>query len=281
MDVQFTTIQTPTSGPITIEYRWINPEHTNAPWLVFLHEGLGSVAMWKDWPQQVCDAGGFRGLMFSRPGYGRSTPRPANEKWPVDYLHRQTYDILPAFLEAVGVTHSMTTPVWLIGHSDGGSIALLFAAAFPHQLAGAVVIAPHLFVETLSLQSIAQTKTAYQTTDLRQKLARYHADVDSAFEGWSEIWLAPEFRDWNIEATVAHINTPLLAVQGVDDAYGTMAQIDAIAKQVPHAQIIKLLDCGHVPHREAPEVLNAAIVAFIANAKPSDTSEKATTSSAT
>ncbi|GAB3627303.1 alpha/beta hydrolase [Pandoraea terrae] len=272
-DVQFAAIETPSAGALTIEYRWLNRDRENAPLLVFLHEGLGSVAMWKDWPQQVCDAGGYRGLVFSRPGYGRSTPRPAHGKWPVDFMHRQAREVVPAFLDAVGVAHDEAHPVWLVGHSDGGSIALLFAAAFPDRLTGAVVLAPHLFVEDVSVESIAKTKTVYETTDLRAKLARYHDDVDSAFWGWNDIWLNPEFRHWNIVGAVASIGVPLLAAQGENDEYGTMAQMDAIADHVPHAQIVKLPDCGHSPHRDAPEALNAAIVAFIGPAGQSDQSE--------
>ncbi|MGR9577677.1 alpha/beta fold hydrolase [Pandoraea sputorum] len=262
-DVQFAEIETPSHGALSLEYRWINRERADAPLLVFLHEGLGSIAMWKDWPQQLCDAGGYRGLVFSRNGYGRSTPRPKDEKWPVDFMHRQAREVLPAFLDAVGVDAAQADRVWLVGHSDGGSIALLFSAAFPDRLAGAVVIAPHLFVEDVSVESIAKTKTVYETTDLRTKLGRYHDDVDSAFWGWNDIWLNPAFRDWNLVGAVATISKPLLAIQGEDDEYGTMAQMDSIAAHVPHAKVVKLQDCGHSPHRDAPAPLGEAIVAFI------------------
>jgi pimeloyl-ACP methyl ester carboxylesterase len=153
--------------------------------------------------------------------------------------------------------------MWVIGHSDGGSIALLYAALFPHALAGAVAIAPHLFVEDLSVQSIAQTKVLYETTDLREKLSRYHADVDSAFYGWNDVWLNPAFRQWSIAEQLASINRPLLAVQGHDDNYGTMAQIDTIQEYVPHAQLARLDACGHSPHRDAPDRLNDVIAAFV------------------
>ncbi|MGA9919161.1 MAG: alpha/beta hydrolase, partial [Paraburkholderia sp.] len=153
--------------------------------------------------------------------------------------------------------------MWVIGHSDGGSIALLYAAIHPAALAGAVVIAPHVFVEDVSVESIAQTKQLYETTDLRSKLSRYHADVDSAFYGWNDIWLNPAFREWRIVDELAGIKQPLLAVQGHDDNYGTMAQIDTIGERVPHAQLVKLDACGHSPHRDAPDALNEAIAAFI------------------
>ncbi|VVE30184.1 alpha/beta fold hydrolase [Pandoraea terrigena] len=268
-DVQFARIETASHGPLSLEYRWLNPELADAPLLVFLHEGLGSVAMWKDWPQQLCDAGGFRGLVYSRNGYGRSTPRPHGEKWPVDFMHRQAREVLPAFLDAVGIGPEQAERVWLVGHSDGGSISLLFSAAFPDRLAGAVVLAPHLFVEDLSVQSIAKTKTVYETTDLRTKLGRYHDDVDSAFWGWNDIWLDPAFREWNLVGAVASISKPLLAIQGEDDEYGTMAQMDSIAAHVAHATVVKLPACGHSPHRDAPVPLGEAIVAFIGRHHPS------------
>ncbi|WP_087686642.1 alpha/beta fold hydrolase [Pandoraea sp. PE-S2R-1] len=262
-DTQFARIETASHGPLSLEYRWLNRERTDAPLLVFLHEGLGSVAMWKDWPQQLCDAGGYRGLVFSRNGYGRSTPRPHDEKWPVDFMHKQAREVLPAFLDAVGIGPEAAGRVWLVGHSDGGSIALLFSAAFPDRLAGAVVLAPHLFVEDVSVESIAKTKTVFETTDLRTKLARYHDDVESAFWGWNDIWLNPAFREWNLVGAVASIEKPLLAIQGEDDEYGTMAQMDSIAANVSHAKVVKLPDCGHSPHRDAPEALAQAIVSFI------------------
>ncbi|MBC8747865.1 MULTISPECIES: alpha/beta fold hydrolase [Paraburkholderia] len=258
---------TASHGPLRIEYRWVD-EHANAqaddpPIAVFLHEGLGSIAMWRDWPQTLCERLGMRGLVYSRPGYGLSTPRAPRDKWPVDFLTAQARDILPALLDALDVDLRQRQRMWVIGHSDGASIALLYAALFPDALAGAVVMAPHVFVEDISVQSIAQTKQLYETTDLRAKLARYHADVDSAFYGWNDVWLDPEFRRWSIVEALAPIRRPLLAIQGHDDNYGTMAQVDTIAAQVPHAQLVKLDACGHSPHRDAPAALNDAIAAFV------------------
>ncbi|SDI03608.1 alpha/beta fold hydrolase [Paraburkholderia phenazinium] len=254
---------TATRGPLDIECRWLNPELSAAPIALFLHEGLGSIAMWRDWPQALCDQLGMRGLVYSRPGYGRSTPRPHDEKWPLDFMSTQARDVLPALLDVLGIEPEERARMWVIGHSDGGSIALLYAASFPTALAGAVVIAPHVFVEDVSVQSIAQAKLAYQQTDLREKLSRYHTDVDSAFYGWNDIWLSPAFRAWSIVDTLPAIRCPLLAVQGHDDHYGTMAQIDTIATQVPQARLAKLDACGHSPHRDAPAALNTAIAAFI------------------
>jgi pimeloyl-ACP methyl ester carboxylesterase len=254
---------TASHGPLRIEYRWVNAAANAAPIAVFLHEGLGSIAMWRDWPQTLCDRLGTRGLVYSRPGYGRSTPREHHVKWPVHFMTDQARDVLPALLDALHIDTRERRRMWVIGHSDGGSIALLYAALFPHALAGAVAIAPHLFVEDLSVQSIAQTKVLYETTDLREKLSRYHADVDSAFYGWNDVWLNPAFRQWSIAEQLASINRPLLAVQGHDDNYGTMAQIDTIQEYVPHAQLARLDACGHSPHRDAPDRLNDVIAAFV------------------
>ena len=253
----------------SLEYEFIAPERAASPLLVFLHEGLGSVAMWRDWPQQLCDAGGFRGLVYSRPGYGRSSPRLAAEKWPVDFMHAQAREVLPAFLQAVGVD-AATDPPWLVGHSDGASIALIHAAAFPERVAGVIALAPHVFVEDLSIESIERTRQTYlATTDtqgssLRVKLARYHDDPDSAFWGWNDIWLDPAFRSWNIEAMLPAITKPVLAVQGEDDEYGTMTQVDSIAKRIPHAQLLKLAKCGHSPQRDQSQRVIKTTVDFIA-----------------
>ncbi|MEA3083477.1 MAG: hypothetical protein QOC89_1174 [Paraburkholderia sp.] len=254
---------TASHGPLRIEYRWLNEAAANAPLAVFLHEGLGSVAMWRDWPQSLCEQLGMRGLVYSRPGYGLSTPREHDVKWPVDFMTAQARDILPALLDALAISMQERRRMWLIGHSDGGSIALLYAALHPDALAGAVAIAPHVFVENISVESISQTKQLYETTDLRSKLSRYHADVDSAFYGWNDIWLNPAFRAWRIVDELGAIRQPLLVVQGHDDNYGTMAQIDTIGERVPHAQLVKLDACGHSPHRDAPVALNEAIAAFI------------------
>lgn len=245
---------------VAIEYAWIGSADPAAPQVVFLHEGLGSLAMWKDYPATLCAAAGARGLVFSRPGYGRSTPRAAGERWLSDFMHRQAHEVLPALLAALGVA----ARPWLLGHSDGGSIALLYAARFPERVAGVIALAPHLFVEDVSVASIAAARDAYHTTDLRARLARYHDDPDSAFYGWNDIWLDPAFRGWSIEDEVAAIRCPVLAVQGVDDEYGTMAQIDAVVRRVPHAQRLALARCGHSPHRDQPAALTAAVVGFMA-----------------
>jgi pimeloyl-ACP methyl ester carboxylesterase len=246
---------------VRIEHQWIAPERNGRPLIIFLHEGLGSLAMWKDFPRQLCDAANLRGLVYSRPGYGRSTPRPEDERWEPDFMHRQAFEVLPALRDAL---HIDGLP-WLFGHSDGGSIALLNAAQFPDSLAGLVVVAPHIVVEEFGLSSIRQAREAYTTTDLKQRLARYHDDVDSAFRGWNDIWLDPAFERWNIEAELDSITCPVLAVQGLDDEYGTLEQIRGIARHVPDTRLIELPDCGHSPHRDQPQRLIEAASRFIAD----------------
>lgn len=246
---------------IGIEHQWLRPEDTGAPLMVFLHEGLGSVSMWRDFPAALCEAQGCRGLVYSRPGYGRSTPRGRDEHWAPDFMHRQAGEVLPALLQALGVD-AVRDRLWLFGHSDGGSIALLYAARFPDRLSGAIVLAPHILVEDVSVRSIAEARTAYLQTDLRQKLARHHADPDSAFWGWNDIWLHPDFGAWRIDTELATITCPLLAVQGVNDEYGTLEQVRGIARVAPQCQVVELAACGHSPHRDQRELLIASVQTF-------------------
>ncbi|WP_377154930.1 alpha/beta fold hydrolase [Roseateles sp. UC29_93] len=242
-----------------IEYTWVNggvddaadASASAAPVMVFLHEGLGSIAMWRDFPARLCAAIGMRGLVYSRPGYGRSTMRAPDDRWGVDYLHRQAHEVLPAVLAALGVT----SPPWLFGHSDGGSIALLHAAKLP--TAGAVVAAPHIVVEDLSLDGIRKTVEVYEAGPLRERLARFHDDPDSPFGGWSGTWLSAAFRDWSIVEEIRAIPCPVLAMQGVDDEYGTLEQIRGIAREVPQTRLFEIPACGHSPHKDKPaEVIN-------------------------
>jgi pimeloyl-ACP methyl ester carboxylesterase len=245
---------------VRVEIAWVGPGAPERPLLVLLHEGLGSIAMWRDFPARLCAALGCRGLVYSRPGYGRSTPRPAGETWAPDYLHRQALDLLPALLDALEVRR----PCVLFGHSDGGSIALIHAARLPERVAALVVLAPHIFVEPVALAGIRAARASYGASpEMRQRLARYHDDVDSAFFGWNDAWLAPAFAAWNIEALLGDIRCPVLAIQGEEDEYGTFAQIDGIAARVPATTLLKLADCGHVPHRDRPaEVIEATRALF-------------------
>ena len=243
--------------PVRVEYEWVGAE--TGPVMVFLHEGLGSLSMWRDFPARLSNALGMRGLVYSRPGYGKSTPRGADERWDVDFMHRQAREVLPRVLDAAGAGREAP---WIYGHSDGGSIALLYASMFPERVAGLVVAAPHVFVEDFSIASIEQARTAYLKTDLRAKLARHHEDVDSAFWGWNDIWLHEPFRAWNIEPELEAIRAPVLAIQGVDDEYGTLEQVHRIARRVPGAQLLELERCGHSPHRDQPDAVIAGTVRF-------------------
>lgn len=251
---------------VSLEYAWIAParqeESKDAPLVVFLHEGLGSLAMWKDYPQRLCDAGGYRGLVFSRPGYGRSTPRRRAERWPVDFMQQQASGVLPAFFARLSIGQRGERP-WLFGHSDGGSIALLYAALFPNAVAGVVAVAPHIFVEDVSIRSITAAREAYLATDLRARLARYHDDPDSAFWGWNDVWLDPAFRGFSIVDVLDGLRCPILAAQGEDDEYGTLAQITGIRAHVPRTEIVVLDRCGHSPHRDQPQALTQAVTDFI------------------
>lgn len=246
---------------VRIEHEWIAAERRGAPLMVFLHEGLGSLAMWKDFPPALCAALGCRGLVYSRPGYGRSTASEPRQAWGLDFMHQQAHEVLPALLQALHVDTSIDKP-WLFGHSDGASIALLYAARFAQRVAGAVVLAPHIHVEALSVAGIAAARQAYLESDLRQRLARYHDDPDAVFWGWNQIWLHPPFKQWSIEQEIAAIVCPLLAVQGVGDEYGTLEQIRGIQRRVPRTELLELDDCGHSPHRDQPAALIEAVMAF-------------------
>jgi pimeloyl-ACP methyl ester carboxylesterase len=245
-----------------LECQWIDSPCPLAPLLVFLHEGLGSVSMWKDWPRQVCEAAGCRGLVYSRYGYGRSTPRPPQEKWPVDFMHGQAREVLPALFQALGVDARRDKPV-LFGHSDGASIALLYAAMHPDAAAGIVAAAPHIFVEDVTVSSIEQARQAYLQTDLRARLGRYHADADSAFWGWNDIWLDPAFRAWNLEDDLPRIACPVLALQGLDDEYGTLAQIRGIRRLAPQTELLEIPGCGHSPHKDQPARVIQSVAGFV------------------
>ena len=242
-----------------LEYVRLRSAHPRdgAPPIVFLHEGLGSLAMWKDFPQKIADATGCEAVVFSRAGYGRSDPAKLSRD--TRYMHDEGLHVLPAFLTALGLERPI-----LFGHSDGASIALICAGGTATQLSGVVVMAPHVLVEDISVESIAQAKVAWQTTDLPARLGKYHADVEAAFWGWNDIWLHPDFRAWNIEEYLPGIAVPVLAIQGEDDEYGTMAQIDRIAAQTRDVELVKLADCRHSPHKDQPEAVIEAVGDFVA-----------------
>jgi pimeloyl-ACP methyl ester carboxylesterase len=223
---------------------------------VLLHEGLGSVAMWRAFPAAVAQRTGRRVMAYSRYGHGASAaPRAPHT---VQFMHDEAR-LLPEVLDAADIDAAV-----LLGHSDGGSIALIAAAEFPSRVPALILEAPHVFVEDVSLRSIERMQRRYADSALRQRLGRYHADVDTAFHGWNDVWLAPAFRDWNLEEYLPRISCPVLLIQGEDDEYGTLAQVDTIARQVggTAAQLV-LAQCGHSPHRDQPDRVLDAIARFI------------------
>src|SRR5215467_4516410 len=237
-------------GAQRLEYRMIGPRPDAAPTLVVLHEGLGSVGLWGDFPAQLAAATGAGVFVYSRAGYGRSSPVTLPR--PLDYMQREALDVLPKLLETIGFRRGL-----LIGHSDGGSIATIYAGSVQdHRIRGLVLIAPHFFVEDVSVASIAEARDAYAKTDLREKLARWHADVDNAFRGWNDAWLDPGFRKTDITEPLAYIRVPILLVQGEDDQYGTVKQIE-VAREECYCPVEVALLPGvrHAPHREASALL--------------------------
>lgn len=256
---------------VCLEVRRIDGRADLSP-VVFLHEGLGSVSLWTqrglDWPQAVCMATGRAGVVYSRRGYGQSEPVPDVRGEPAeqngrrsgrllpDYMHREAWEVLPALLDTLRIEN----PV-LLGHSDGASIALLHASR--HPVAACIAMAPHVMVEDIAVQAIAQAKTAFESGGLRERLARYHADVDAAFWQWNDVWLSPAFRSFDIRPDCARIAAPLLLIQGLEDEYGTMRQLDEIAVAAPHARQLRLAECGHTPQRDQPEKTVEAITGFL------------------
>ncbi|MFN7929002.1 MAG: alpha/beta hydrolase [Blastocatellia bacterium] len=227
-----------------------------APPILFLHEGLGSVALWRDFPQRIADATGCEAIVYSRYGYGQSDS--LQEDRTPRFMHDEALQTLPALCEQLQIEK----PIFF-GHSDGGSIALIAAGGGVLNPRGVIVLAPHVFVEEFSLVSIRQARENYLTTDLKQKLSRYHHDPDSAFWGWNNIWLHPEFRAWNLEEYLPCIACPILAMQGEDDEYGTMEQIERIAAQAHEVELLKLSQCKHSPHRDQPEAVIQATERFV------------------
>ncbi|HYZ16417.1 MAG TPA: alpha/beta hydrolase [Candidatus Acidoferrum sp.] len=222
---------------------------------MLLHEGLGSISLWRDVPALLAERTGCGVLAYSRYGYGRS--EPLQERREPEYMHHEGRVVLPELLAKLGIERPI-----LLGHSDGASIALLYAAEPASDPRALILMAPHVFVEDLSVSSVAQAKAAYETTDLRAKLARHHDAVDMAFFGWNDIWLDPRFRAWNIEQAVERIRCPVLVIQGEADEYGTSAQLEAIAARIP-CETLLVADAGHSPHRDAPELVLGRVSAFV------------------
>jgi pimeloyl-ACP methyl ester carboxylesterase len=279
-------------GDLQLEYGWVNPErgpNPAAPLLVFAHEGLGSVAMWKSFPQQLCRAlcasgRDVQGLVYSREGYGQSTCARSTDydndngngngngkgdcsspkAWPASFMHHQAQRVLPALVQALNESvGAPPRPVLLVGHSDGASIALLAARCMPN-LVGVLALSPHTFVEAQTVQAIEQARALYdagrlQPKGMRSGLARYHADVDGAFDAWSGVWLSEAFRSWDIRSELKGMRSACTVLQGLDDPYGSTAHADSIKAAVPHTCVLYLEHCGHDPHRDAAaQVVHAA-----------------------
>ena len=240
-----------------LEVRRLGPPPGRTPTIVFLHEGLGSAGLWRDYPDRVCEAVGAGGLVYSRRGYGASDP--AELPRSVDFMHREAWDALPRLLDAAGVEAPL-----LYGHSDGASIALLFAAHFPDRTRALVLEAPHAFVEEVTVESIARLERAYADTDLRDRLARWHHRPDPTVLGWTRAWLDPAFRGWDLRGELAGVHAPILVLQGEEDEYGTWAQVEAVVEGVSGpARAVRLSDCGHAPNRDRPGEARAEAVRFL------------------
>jgi pimeloyl-ACP methyl ester carboxylesterase len=244
------------AGGHRLEYERIDVGGDHRPTLVLLHEGLGSIAMWRDFPRRLAHATFSRVIVYSRYAYGNSDP--LQEPRGVRYMHDEALVVLPGLLDAL----SIVKPI-LVGHSDGASIALIHAGG-GRAVAGIVAMAPHVVVEDISIDSIARAREAYvKKPKMRQRLARYHANIDGAFWGWNDIWLHPDFRAWSIEEFLGAIACPMLAIQGQDDEYGTMSQLSRIERGAPDVRLLKLEDCRHSPHRDQPEAVLDAISRFV------------------
>jgi len=246
-----------TIGASHLEYRLIGPSPEAAPTIVVLHEGLGSAGLWGDFPEKLQAATGAGVFVYSRAGYGASTPVKLPR--PLDYMHVEALDVLPKLLDKIGFRRGL-----LLGHSDGASIATIYTGSHQdHRVQGLALIAPHFIVEDISVASIAEIRNAYETTNLKGKLSRWHRDVDNAFYGWNGAWLDPDFRNWDISEYLAYIRVPVAILQGVDDQYGTMRQVE-IAQEECYCpvDVTVIPGAGHQPHREAPGATLDAISEF-------------------
>ena len=241
----------------SLHYQWIEGDAAK-PALVFLHEGLGSIRQWRDFPEKLCAATGCRGLVYDRYGYGQSDVLQEKRR-TIRFMHDEGLLALPEILSSLKVEN----PV-LVGHSDGASIALIHAGA-GHAVRGVVAIAPHVFIEPLCLKSIDKAAQAFETTDFREKLGRHHRDARKTFYGWADVWLDPNFKVWDIRQDyLPKVRCPVLAIQGHDDEYGTMAQLDEIARRVGGpCELVKLDDCGHSPFRDRPDQVLNRTAAFV------------------
>jgi len=247
-----------------IEYERIDTASPGGLTFVMLHEGLGSVAMWRDFPQRLAQSMQSTVIAYSRSGYGRSERLHVRNS--IRYMHDEALVVLPQFLDQLDIENPI-----LFGHSDGGSIALIHAGGSDRPVAGVVALAPHVLVENISVASIAAAKHAYETTNLRERLANYHDDVDGVFWRWNDVWLDPAFRAWNIEEYLPRISCPVLAIQGEKDEYGTMDQVERIRRAAPEVVVLEVKECRHSPHRDQPKVVLDALAQWTRRYRLSET----------
>jgi len=239
-----------------LEAARIEARESTLPTIVLLHEALGSISHWKDFPSRLAEETGAGVFVYSRYGHGRSDA--LEEPRSVSYMQHEAQVVLPEILQKAGLERPL-----LFGHSDGASIAILYAGMFPDSPAGIILEAPHVFVEDITVSGIAQARALYNETDLPSRLGRYHENVDTLFWGWNNVWLDPRFRAWNIESYLDSIRCPVLALQGDRDEYGSTGQIDAIQRRIPSASAVILENCGHAPHRDRPEAVLSTISRFL------------------
>ncbi len=244
---------------VALEYSCHGPAPDAAPTIVMLHEGLGCVALWRDFPARLAARTGWGVFVFSRQGYGQSDPVALPR--PLDFMTREATCVLPGLLDAIGLRRGV-----LLGHSDGATIAAIHAGSVSdHRVRGVILMAPHFFTEEMGLKEIERARTAWRSGDLKQRLARYHRDPEGAFRGWNEVWLDPGFRDWDVSDVIDYIRVPVLAIQGREDQYGTLAQIEVIdARATAPVELLVLDGCRHAPHLDQPDATLEAVADFVA-----------------
>ena len=260
---------------LSIEAAWVGVADPAAPVMVFVHCGLGSVAMWNDFPHRLCTSLHMRGLVYSRPGFGRSSPlNPALTELPPHFMHQHAHEVLPLVLEAAGIAAEQ--PIWLVGHNEGATMALLHAAQYPERMAGVVALAPRIVVEGLTQRYLRMARQRYEQSaedksaeslrkggGLHARMALGHDQPEAVFTSWNQTWLSPEMSHWSVERELSSIACPVLAVQGLDDEFGTLEQIRGVARRVPTTRLSELMNCGHEPHLDQPEAVLVAARKFV------------------
>lgn len=241
-----------------LEYKCYGPTPDQAPTIVMLHEGLGCTALWRDFPRKIAEATGHGVFVYSRAGYGQSDP--ADLPRPLDYMTGEATTVLPAVLDAIGFQRGV-----LLGHSDGATISAIYAGSIEdHRVRGLVLMAPHFFTEDMGLAEIAKAKIAFETSDMAARMSKYHRDPENAFKGWNDAWLHPDFKVWNVAEVTDYLRIPTLAIQGREDQYGTLAQINEIETRSYAPVEVEIVEsCAHAPHLDQPEQVLAAVAEFL------------------